>query len=474
MLRILGDGSRFCDGLTRRSFLQIGGLAMGGMSLPQMLQAEARSQVGSSSKGIIMVLLPGGPPHLDMYDLKPEAPVEVRGEFSPISTNVPGIEICELMPRFAANMDKLVPIRSLVGAHGDHTIHQCITGWESHPAPPVIASTQVDVPGYPPGGWPSMGAVLSKVHGPVHPGVPPSVDLTPVYFDARFAVGGAAPGQAGYLGAAHAGFEIEAIDRRNIVLNGIGLNRLSDRRTLLTSLDRFRRESDSTGAMDGMDSFTQQAFEVLTDPRLAKALDLSREDSRTRRRYSLSKNPAPKHGDYTMLDQFLIARRVIEAGARCVTLVFSRWPFGRFSQGDFNWDWHRGNFTEARNTLPGLDHGVATLVEDLDERGMLDDISVVVWGEFGRTPKINKNAGRDHWPQVGGGLLAGGGLRTGQVLGSTNRLGEYVTDRPVHFREVFATLYHQFGIDLERTQFHDLAGRPHYLVDDRKPLPELV
>jgi uncharacterized protein (DUF1501 family) len=176
----------------------------------------------------------------------------------------------------------------------------------------------------------------------------------------------------------------------------------------------------------------------------------------------------------TLLDQFLLARRVIEAGARCVTLAFSRWPFGRMLQGDFNWDWHKDNFAEARGALPLFDLGISTLIQDLDERGLLDDVAVVAWGEFGRTPKINKDGGRDHWPQVGAALLAGGGMRGGQVIGSTTRWGEEPDSRPVHFREVFATLYHCLGINVAATQQTDLAGRPQFLVGEHRPLPELV
>lgn len=468
MLTIFGKGSRYCDGVSRRGFMQIGGLALGGMSLPQLLRAEADAGTSRSHKGIIMILLPGGPTHLDMYDLKPNAPAEIRGEFSPIETAVPGIEISELMPRLASSMEHFVPIRSLVGAENDHNTHQCVTGWESHPQQPASR----EIPGYPPGGWPSIGAVTSKVYGPAVAGVPPSIDLIPTYYDARF-VTSAAPGQAGYLGPAHAGFEVSAVDRSNIALNGISSDRLRDRKGLLKSFDRFRASADKNKAGEGSDSFTQQAFSLLTSPRLAEALDLSQEDPKTLQRYGVKLDSEPLHAGDAHLDQFLMARRVIEAGARCVTMVFSRYPFGRMSKGDYNWDWHRDIFGECRGTLPALDVGLSALVEDLESRGLLDDISVVAWGEFGRTPKINSNAGRDHWPQVAGALLAGGGMRTGQVIGSTNRYGEHAQDRPVHFREVFATLYRNLGIDVSRTQFTDLAGRPQYLVDNRRPIAEL-
>ena len=471
MLTIPGRESRFCDGISRRSWLKIGGLALGGLALPEILRAESATATPTRgrAKGIIMVLLPGGPSHLDMYDLKPDAPAEIRGEFRPIATNVPGVDICELLPRLAARADKLTLIRSLVGFRNDHNTHWCSTGWESHPPMP---SSEV-VAGYPPGDWPSMGSVLSRQFGSRVPGVPPAIDLTPVEPDARFILR-TPPTQPGYLGAAHAGFEVQRVDRRNIVLRGVSLSRLADRRALLSSFDGFRLQADRGGLTDGIDEFERQAIEVITSRRLAEALDLSREDAAARSRYGLDRAYPHERKGKTLLDQFLLARRAIEAGARCVTLAFSRWPFGRMLQGDYNWDWHKDNFGEARATLPLFDLGLSALIDDLDDRGLLKEIAVVVWGEFGRTPKINKDGGRDHWPNVAGALLAGGGMRCGQVLGSTTRWGDEPLSRPVHFREVFATLYQLLGIDVATTQFTDLSGRPQYLVGDHRPLPELI
>jgi hypothetical protein len=469
MLTIPGPQSLSRARMSRRSWLRIGGLALGGLTLPEILRAEASSGKRGPARGIIMVLLPGGPTHLDTFDLKPDAPVEIRGEFRPIATNVPGIDICELLPRLARQADKLTIIRSLVGFRDDHNTHWCSTGQESHP--PMESSP--GVPGFPPGDWPSMGAVLSRKLGARVPGVPASVDLTPVDADARFILR-TPPGQPGYLGAAHAGFEVQAVDRRNILLGGTDLGRLADRRALLASFDGFRREADGRGVADGIDSFQRQAFEVLTSSRLAQALDLNREDERTRSRYGLDRTYPEEREGKTLLPQFLLARRVIEAGARCVTLAFSRWPFGRILRGDHNWDWHKDLFPEARKTLPLLDLGLSALIQDLHERNLLDEIAVVVWGEFGRTPRINRNGGRDHWPRVASALVAGGGMRCGQVLGSTTRWGEEPRTRPVHFRDVFATLYQRLGIDVATTQFADLTGRPQYLVGDHRPLPELV
>jgi hypothetical protein len=282
------------------------------------------------------------------------------------------------------------------------------------------------------------------------------------------------PGQPGYLGVAHAGFEAQAVDRRNIMLNGVDLSRLGDRRAMLASFDGFRRQIDAEGLADGIDTFQRQAFEVLTSSRLAHALDLTRESSHVRQRYGLDREHADEREGRTHLDQFLLARRAIEAGARCVTLAFSRFPFGRVLRGDHNWDWHRDLFPEARKALPLLDLGLSALIEDLHQRDLLDEVAVVVWGEFGRTPRINQNAGRDHWPRVCSALVAGGGLRCGQVLGSTNRWGEEPRTRPVHFRDVFATLYERLGIDVATTQFTDLAGRPQYLLGNHRALPELM
>jgi Protein of unknown function (DUF1501) len=314
--------------------------------------------------------------------------------------------------------------------------------------------------------------VLSRRLGPRVPGVPPCVDLTPKDADARFILR-TPPGQPGYLGVAHAGFEAQAVDRSNIMLTGIDPRRLADRRGMLASFDSFRRQVDA-GMADGIDVYQRQAFEVLTSSRLAQALDLCREGARGRRLYGLDRAYPDERDGKTHLDQFLLARRVIEAGARCVTLAFSRWPFGRVLRGDHNWDWHRDLFPEARKTLPLLDLGLSALLQDLAERNLLDDIAVVVWGEFGRTPRINQNGGRDHWPKVASALIAGGGLRCGQVLGSTTRWAEEPRTRPVHFRDVFATLYERLGIDVATTQFTDLSGRPQYLVGEHRPVRELM
>jgi len=438
----------FCDGVSRRSFLCIGGLALGGLSMPQLLAAQS---VGKSSrsgglghKAVIMVYLPGGPPHQDIFDLKMDAPVDVRGEFSPIKTAVPGIEICELLPRLARNMDKLVPIRSIVGAKDRHEAFQCLTGHLNENLPP--------------GGWPEVGAAVSKLQGAVSGGVPPFVSLAPTMQHRPYN-----NGMPGFLGPAHAPFRPEAEGKDDLVLQGITLDRLNDRRSLLGSLDRFRRDVDSSKAMEGFDAFTQQAFGILTSSELAKALDISSESPEVRARYGTGTTRHQGDGAPRINQQFLLARRLVEAGVRCVTISYSFW------------DWHGANFKNARANLPDFDMSLSALVEDLYERGLDRDVTVVAWGEFGRSPRINKDAGRDHWPNVSCALLAGGGMKTGQVIGSTSRDGGEAKDRPVHFQEVFATLYHNLGIDTQATTVTDFAGRPRYLIDAvHKPMQELV
>ncbi len=467
MLKILGPGSVYCDGLTRRSFLQVGGLAFGGgLTLPEILRAEAVAGIEASRRAIIMVVLPGGPPHQDTYDIKEDAPTEIRGEFRSIPTNVMGIRICELMPRVASIMDRLAVIRSLVGALDDHNVHQCITGWETHPQ----QDDSPRIPGYPKGGWPSIGSVISRIMGPKSPGVPPFISLGT---KRDLSMTRASIGQPGYLGAAHAGFEPRGSSHADMQLSGVTLDRLSDRRRLRASLDRLHSEVDARGQMHGVDSFTRQALGILSSGALARAFDISTESESLRRRYLIEGGKAEK-GSAKLLEQFLVARRLVQAGVRCVTLNFSRWPLDRESRGGYNWDWHSDNFNKARATLPLLDQGVYALVTDLEEQGLLDEVAVVVWGEFGRTPKINSGRGRDHWPQVASCLLAGGGMKMGQVIGSTTRLGDSAQDRPVHYREVFATLYRTLGIDANNTTLVDSDGRPHYLVDNRPVIQELV
>jgi len=455
MLTLLGHrdtNRRHCDGISRRHFLKIGGMAAGGLSLSQLLQMEAQAGTGHSHKAVINIYLPGGPSHLDLFDLKPEAPSEVRGEFRPIRTNVPGIQICELFPRMAAMMDKFAIIRSIADSDGAHDCYQCMTGHKRGDRAPQ-------------GGWPMMGSLVSRLQGS-QPGVPANVSL--MYPTGNRTWGD--PGSATYLGPAHDPITLVASDptarASDMALQGISLERLRHREQLLASFDRFRREVDATGAMEGLDVFRQQAFEILSGTGLLDALDLSKESPQILERYGQNNPQYQRDGAPKMIRNFLVARRLVEAGARVVSLNYSRW------------DWHGGdgmNFPRSREECPLLDQGLAALVTDLHERGLDRDVSVVVWGEFGRTPKINRFNSRDHWPRANFALLAGGGMNTGQVIGATDRLGADVAERPVKFQEIFATLYHNLGIDVRTATVKDNQGRPQYLVNDGiQPLRELI
>jgi hypothetical protein len=447
MLTIRGPRQgRTCDGVSRRDFLKVGGLALGGLTLPQLLALEARAGVrpGSSHKAVIMVFLAGGPPHQDMVDLKPDAPAEIRGEFKPIPTNVPGIELCEHLPRLAALTDRLAILRTIVGARGEHAGVQCFTGY-----PMQISEVQ--------GGRPSIGAILSYLKGPVDPAIPPFVGLSPQMGHRPWAD----PGEPGYLGLAHAPFTPFKGGDSALTPEGLTIDRLSTRKTLRQQMDGLRAEIDRTGALDGMDTFTRRAFDILGSSRLAEALDVTREDPRLRARYGIGDMNNVDDGGPCCMDHFLMARRLVEAGARCVTIGFGRW------------DYHNDNFGQCRARLPKLDMALATLIEDLESRGLLDDVMVIVWGEFGRTPAINKDAGRDHWPQNNCAILAGGGLRTGQAIGQTTRDAGYPKDRPITFQEVHATLYHALGIN-PGGMVPDRSGRPMRILDTLEPIRELI
>jgi hypothetical protein len=431
MLTIFGRKQRFCDGVSRRQFLQAGAAGIGGLTLADLYRADARAASGARRRSIITIHLPGGPSHMDMFDIKTEAPAEFRGEFSAIDTNVPGIQICEHFPRLASIMDRLVAVRTVSNMANEHSSWQTNTGWTESSLRSI-------------GGRPSVGSVIARLQGATHRAAPPFVELSG---DAK----------AGFLGPVYQPYRPDGPGRSNLTLSGgMTRDRLGNRAELLGGLDRLRRQVDSSGMMEAMDSFNQRAVGVITSSVMADAFDVTKEDPRVRERYA---DPARRmHGT----DNFLIARRLLEAGVRAVNFWYG------------SWDTHGNNFGHLKSQLPELDIGLSALVEDLHDRGMLDDTLILMMGEFGRTPRVNGGAGRDHWPQLGCALLAGGGMRAGQAIGTTNRLGEFAKDRPVDLHEVFATLYHQLAVDPERTTLIDPNGRPQYLVDVRQPMPELV
>ncbi|MCC9602529.1 DUF1501 domain-containing protein [Stieleria sp. JC731] len=447
MLTITGPASRYCDGRNRRSFLKIGALSFGagGLSLADLYRAEAASPSGRRHKSVINIFLAGGPPHQDMWEIKTDAPSEIRGEFRPINTNVPGIQICEVFPKLASMMDKAAVIRSVVGCRGGHDAIQCFTGWENNSLRSI-------------GGRPSIGAATSKLFGPVDPAVPPFVGLAAPTRHLPWSDAG----QSGFLGSAFTPFKPDGPGMKNMTLQGITLDRLANRRALLSELDVMRRDIDINGTMEGMDAFGQRALDVLTSSKLVDALDLSKEDPRVVEMYGDGKPYKYQYdGAPTCNEQLLVARRLVEAGVRVVSLSFGRW------------DSHGQNFDLVRDHGGKLDQCLSALITDLDQRGMLDDVAIAVWGEFGRTPKINPQAGRDHWTKVSCAFLAGGGMNTGQAIGATNRMGEEATERPVDMQEIVATLYHTLGIDTQTTAIADPTGRPQFLVD-KDPIVELV
>jgi uncharacterized protein (DUF1501 family) len=443
--------------LSRRSFLRIGALGLGGLSLPGLLRAEASAGIRSSHKSIILIYLVGGPPHQDLFDLKPGAPKEYAGPWKPTATNVTGVQICEALPRLARIMDKLVVIRSLVGNQAEHDAIQVYNG--RNPKSPT-----------PNGGWPQLGSAVAKLQGPVDPSVPPFASLCYTCTHGPYNEPG-----PGFLGPSMAPFRAMDKTREDMLLRSLSINRLADRKTLLKSFDAVRRDADANGAFKAMDVFTEQAFGLLTSSRMADALDLSKEPMGVIERYGtgdpkvfMDGNGAPR-----VPQSLLMARRLVEAGARVVTLNYSKW------------DWHGGKNAEGRadnsiflreaEEFPVFDRCLSALVEDIHQRGLDKDCTVVVLGEFGRTPKVSAQVGRDHWPQVNCALLVGGGMKTGQVIGATDKIAGEVIARPVTWGQLFATIYHNLGIDIHRATLSDLTGRPRYLVeDDANPLSELI
>jgi hypothetical protein len=408
----------------------------------------------SQHKALINVFLPGGPPHQDLWDLKPDAPAEVRGEFKPIGTNVAGIQICELLPKLAAMMDKLVIIRSIADSRGPHYAEQCMS-------PQVEPNS------------PTLGAWVSRLEGPARPDVPPNLSL---FYRTSHAPWGD-PGGGGFLGASHAPYGLVskydpghaakttadlAPDPGQLVLRDVTIDRLKSRLDLLKALEQKQEAAATSPLRQERDGFVEQAWNILASPKLVEALDFTREDAKTIERYGVG-NPGYKDDSAPRVtENFLVARRLVEAGARIVSLNFSRW------------DWHNDNFKQGREEFPLLDGAVSALVQDLHDRGLDKDVTVIVWGEFGRTPAINSLAGRDHWPRVNSALLACGGMRTGQVIGATDKHAGEVVDRPVAFGDVHATLLHNLGID-PHLSLPDAQGRvQHPASAEAKPLSELI
>jgi uncharacterized protein (DUF1501 family) len=430
MLTVFGPRARYCDGVSRRSFLKVGALGVGGLTLPQLMRAEAASGK-KPHKSVIMVYLSGGMAHQDTFDLKPNGPAELKGEFRPIATSVPGIQFGEHVPKLAACADKLAVIRSLVGQRDEHS------SWQSTTGTTMDAAKRENKPHF--------GSVVARMQGQTDPTVPAFVDLSPTMQHKPYN----SPGPAN-LGRAAAPAKVDG-DELSVMKNlAVTPEELRDRKGLLERMDAFRRVAGQSNSISA-DTFHDRAFDVLTSSKLVEALDVTREPERTRQRYGKG---SPKHlgdGAPQWNDQLLMARRLVEAGCRVVTVAYGFW------------DTHGSNFKYLKDHLPLFDTGVSALVEDIYARGLDEDVTVCVWGEFGRTPKINKDAGRDHWARVNFALMSGGGMKVGQVIGSTDSAAGEAKDDPVPYANVLASVYKNLGID-PHAMVYDVSNRPNPIL----------
>jgi hypothetical protein len=455
----LGSTTRYCDGLSRRSFLQLGVAGMAAVGLPQILRAreESAAKAGSTrNTGVILIWLDGGPSHMDLYDMKPDAPAEYRGIWKPIRTRVPGFDITELFPKQARVTDKFSIVRSLHHDTGDHFAggHRMLTAKDLGVSG---ANTEPKFPG--------IGAIVAREVGPRRRGLPAyvavpsaaSIGLSPGYFGAHM------------LGAQYNPFQVGAdpstphfaVQNLNLA-QGLTIDRLDDRRGLVQRFDTTRRQFDKTDAAHAMDRFAQEAYDFVSGPAARRAFDINKEDPRLRDRYG-------RHG---WGQSTLLARRLVEAGATFLTVHFGGW--------DHHWDLKAG----MENYLPMVDSAVAALFQDLDERGLLDTTLVVLCGEFSRTPKMNDGGnggapmskgtpGRDHWGDSMFCLLGGGGVKGGQIVGSTDARGMRPASRPVTPANIHATIYRCLGID-PTLQLLDPSGRPTPVLDDPTAIEELL
>jgi hypothetical protein len=430
-----------CDGLSRRSFLRAGALGVGGLTLADLFRQEAMAgdEKTQGGKGLSVILLwqGGGPSHIDMWDLKPQAPSEFRGTFNPIRSNLSGYHVSEHMPRTAKVCDRLAILRSVTHPDSGHesATHMLLTGYK--PTNDIPANEM-----------PSYGSVVAKELGPRIAGFPSYVAVPRAPRSSA----------AAYLGVAYNPFETHGdpsskdFKVRNLTAaGGITMDRLENRRELLKHFDTLHREADATGVVEGMDAFSRQAFELVTSPKVQDAFDLGKEDEKLRDQY----------GRHTWGQSALLARRLVESGVRFVTLDMG------------GWDTHANNFEELKKKLPIFDQAYAALIEDLDRRGQLDRTLVLLWGEFGRTPRINATAGRDHWPGVMSVVLAGGGLKRGVVVGESDARAEYPKERPISPQDVLATMYHKLGINREKAYMNE-AERPVEILNIGSPIPEIV
>jgi hypothetical protein len=427
--------------LERRTLLKVGTLALGGFSLSDYLRyaAQAVEPKQLTDTAVIHVFMGGGPSHIDMWDLKPQAPAEIRGEFRPISTRLTGVQISEHLPHLAGALDRVALVRSVAHANAGHlpASHWMMTGYQ--PAPATTSNVN-----------PYAGAIVSKLRGPNTAGMPAYVSIP-----RRQLLGASA-----YLGPAYNPFTTEsdpnsptyAVQNLNLP-KGMSAERLHDRQGLLRELDRVKSDIERSGELAGVDKFSRDALSIITSSRAQQAFDISREPAATRDRY----------GRTQAGQGCLLARRLVEAGVTFVTVL---------SGGE--WDTHVNNFETLKNkSLPPIDRALAALVTELHERGLDRRVLVLVSGEFGRTPSINAQAGRDHWPGAFSVLFAGGGLKVGHVIGATDERAAHPTTHPYSPGDVLATVYHFLGIDTSR-EFQDRSGRPIRILGEGTPIAELL
>ena len=446
------------DGTTRRSFLRVGALALSGLTLSDVLRSRAESAAAGQQrrKSVIMIFLSGGPSHLDMYDMKPDAPREYRGEFSPIKTNVLGMEICELMPMQAKIADKFAILRGaqLANLHSANAFYSGYP-WQQSPRASVPGEAQ----------RPALGSIVSRLRGDAS-AMPPYVSLENQPDWER----------AYYLGVEHEPFRVGGSNAKESLENmgrhrDISLGCLEGRKALLHAFDTLRRDLYSTGTMTGIDAFQARALEIIVSGKVRDAFDVDKEPAHVRARYgdrpfqvmNQECNVVKHHEVAHPGRALLLARRLVEAGVSVVTFSFN------------DWDTHRYNFTTLRQLVPPLDQALYALVTDLAERGLLHDVAILMGGEFGRRPRIGDVTpdGRTHWPEAGFLWVAGGGLKTGQVIGATDARGEQVVGNPIRIQNVLATLYGILGVD-PATTFPDYNGRPQYVLENREPVSELL
>jgi hypothetical protein len=450
MLTFWGPKRRFCDRINRRDFLRAGALGLSGLTLADVLRLRAEGGSQSPARSVIMICLAGGPSHIDMYDLKPNASSEYRGDFKPIKSNVSGFDICELFPKQAQIADKLALVRTVQFVEPmQHELEECYTGFPKAEKRPVF------------------GSIISRFRDGGDARIPRYVSLDQYYGNH------AELENPRYVGAAHRPFLYGSEGVKNLSLSPkLTRARLDDRKGLRNAFDTLRRDLDTREDMGAIDAFSAQALEMITSPRARQAFDLSREPDRVRERYGSKSDKYtygndPKPTNPWPGDKFLLARRLVEAGVSVVTMRIGTWDYHGKTSGTGN------IFVGLRTQLPLLDRSIHALVSDLHDRGLDKEVAVLVWGEFGRTPRLNKVEGRDHWPDAGFALFAGGGLRTGQVVGETDSKAERPRSRAVGAQNVLGTLYHILGINPEQT-LPDFTGRPRCLLDNGEPIAELV